>query len=122
MNFLRYFFGKNNDKIAQEAIQAYFNKLPSRIEVAWFREDGLIVGKILTDKNEEIYTQGRNPKEFVEMVNDSVYTAFDINPEYFEVMKSTSRSYQPPELEWNKLRNAKVEHSEFSLEKQLVAA
>ncbi|MFH1620633.1 MAG: hypothetical protein ABIB04_00950 [Patescibacteria group bacterium] len=119
MNFLRKIFRK--EPIYPEVVTAYFNKLPKYIQVEWFRDSNFIVGKIVTDTNDELFTQGRNPDDFVEMVNDAVYTAYDVRPQYIDVMHRTRRFYRPPADEWQKLNDDKVEKSAFRLEKRPVA-
>lgn len=120
MNFLRKILLK--EPIYPEVVTAYFHKLPKRIQVEWFRDSGLIIGRIVTDTNDEFFTQGRNPEEFVEMVNDAIYTAFDVKPEYSNVLRRSSRFYRPPADEWRKLNDGKIEKSAFGLEKQLATA
>ena len=82
-----------------EVLFACVNKLPENIEVSWEREDGLIVGTIRADEGHEFMTQGRNAKEFIEMVNDAVY---DVPIEYYDLLEKY-KAYVPPSDEMAKL-------------------
>lgn len=96
-------------KLRQEVFDAYFHKLPENIEVKWFRDEGYIVGAIDTNGG-KCFTQGKNAEDFINMVNDAVFTAYDIPEDYTDAI-SALRAYKPPEDEMNKLRDKKVKNS-----------
>lgn len=106
MKFLKSLF---KPKLSREAVVAYFYRLPSSIEVSWFRDGKYIVGTIKTD-GQEFPTQGVNPDDFIEMVNDAVYAMFDIPDEYIDLIK-TIRTYSPPLEEKQKLQDTSVKGS-----------
>jgi hypothetical protein len=93
MNKLLQFFTPKS-KLSDEAFLAYFNKLPDSIEVSWFRSDGFIVGKVVAGEN-EFMTQGKNPRDFIDMVNDGVVMVNRI-PESYRGAISRAHSYSPP--------------------------
>lgn len=93
-------------EIYPEVFFANFHKLPSRITVEWFKDEGMIIGKVMAD-GKEFMTQGANADEFVEMVNESIITVFDVPYEYFDIIKQ-SRSYSPPSEEYEKLKTPSV--------------
>lgn len=80
-------------KLSQEAAEAYFHRLPNQIQVAWFRDGDVIVGKVKTQEH-EFMTQGRTADEFIEMVNDALVAAYDIPSEYIDCI-SQVRAYTP---------------------------
>lgn len=80
-------------EIYPEAFFAYFHKLPQKIDVSWFRDEGMIVGKVQAG-DKEFITQGKNVDDFIRMINESVITVFNIPQDYFEIISKT-RSYLP---------------------------
>ncbi len=99
-------------KLEPEVMKAYLQRLPNRITVSWFRENGFIIGAIKTGDDEEFYTQAKSPKEFVKMVNDALYVAFDFKPEYIEALHAKD-IYSPPPLAWKDLNNGKIPNASF---------
>lgn len=102
-------------EIYPEAFFAYFHKLPSEIKVEWFRDDGMIVGKVIAD-HKEFMTQGVNANDFIQMVNESLITTFDIPDDYFDIILK-ARSYQPSPAEYTKLNDHNVQSSSLGFAK-----
>lgn len=69
-----------------EAIEAYYHKIPNSIQVSWERDGDMIVGTVKAG-NHEFYTQGKDADDFIEMVNDAVYTVYEIPFEYLDVIE-----------------------------------
>ena len=113
LKFFRKIFSKQN--LSQEAIEAYFHRLPDRINVRWKRDSDFIVGWITTEDN-EFMTQGRDAKDFIEMVNDAVYTYYEIPEDYVDVL-SKFKSYNPPLKEVERLRNNDITEYSFGFRK-----
>lgn len=103
-------------EISQEAFDAYFFRLPEKVEVGWFRDGNYIVGKVKTDKK-EFMTQGVNPQDFIEMVNDAIYTVSNIPEDYIDILRKV-KTYSPPPQEKKKLEDLNIKKSFISLEKQ----
>jgi len=73
--FIRNMFNKfYQQKPCVEVIDSSFNKLPDEIEITWFRDDKFIIGEIVADGNTYM-TQALSAKEFVDMVNDTLFAA-----------------------------------------------
>ena len=106
-------------KLSQEALEAYWYKLPEMIKVEWFRDGRFIIGRIKAD-NCEFMTQALSAAEFVEMVNDGLFAAYEIPQEYFEALGP--RRFQPSKEEFTRLDDADVKKSQISFVKKLVAA
>src|SRR3989344_2693788 len=85
---LRRFF---KPEIYPEAYFAYFKKLPNEIQVNWFRDEGMIIGKVNAG-GKEFMTQGEDADDFIKMVNESIVTAFNIPEDYFDIVSQT-KSY-----------------------------
>ncbi len=99
-------------EIIPEAYNCYRDKLPKIVKVDWERfEDGFIVGKVSAD-DFNFVTQGKNAKEFVRMVNDAIYTAYEIPPKYFYALGGFT-TFSPPEEELLKLKNKKIKKASF---------
>ena len=101
--------------LSKESFEAYFYRLPDDIGVSWFRDGNFIVGKV-SAKDREFMTQGRSVEEFIDMVNDSIYTVFDIPKNYLDVMKKT-KSYNLPAEEKKKLEDISVKKSSLLFRK-----
>lgn len=114
MRLFKNFFFK--PQIMEEAFWAYFHKLPAEIQVEWFRDGSFIIGKVIAG-DKEFMTQGRDAKDFVEMVNDAILTAFEIPEDYLEIVKK-ARIYKPSLGEINKLNDRNVSHSRIGLVRQ----
>ena len=103
-------------QLSKEAFFAYFHRLPDKIQVKWNKKNGLIIG-VVSDGKKVYYTQGKNPDDFVNMVNDVVYTMYDIPEDYYETL-SKCKAYIPNELERKKLGLESIRHSDISLKKK----
>ena len=102
-------------EIYPEAFFAYFHKLPNEIQVAWFRDEGMIIGTVTAD-DKEFMTQGVDADDFIHMVNESLITSFDIPTDYFDVILKV-RSYAPKPEEYKKLNDRKVQKSILGFER-----
>lgn len=99
-------------ELLREVYIAHFHRLPDNIQVAWEREGEYIVGTIKAG-DKEFMTQGKGPEDFVEMVHDAVYTAFDIPGPYRPGMKA----YDPPQEFKQALGNKRIRESSVALAK-----
>lgn len=90
--------------LSREALVAHLNKLPDNIEVDWFRNGDLIVGKVIAGEH-TFMTQGKNAKDFIEMVNDGVNMINRIPKDYRDVIIA---AYKPPLEEIAKLENKDI--------------
>ena len=113
LKFFRKIFFKPD--LAQEAIEAYFYKLPDNIQVKWKRDGEFIVGWITAGDN-EFMTQGYSAKDFIDMVNDAVYTYYEIPEDYVNVL-SKFKSYSPPLKEVKRLENNDITEYSFGFKK-----
>ncbi len=102
-------------ELHQEVFDACFYKLPKKVQVNWFRDKGYIIGTINTGNN-EFATQGKNADDFIEMVNDAIFTMYDIPEDYMDVI-SKARTYTPPQQEMEKLRNKNNSRASFGFVK-----
>ena len=100
-------------KLSKEAFDAYFYRLPESITVKWERDGKMIVGRV-SDGSHEFVTQGHDAEEFVEMVNDAVYTVHGIPSAYMDVLRGV-RSFAPSAQEQQKLADASVSGSTFPI-------
>ncbi|MDD2785504.1 MAG: hypothetical protein PHS79_01265 [Patescibacteria group bacterium] len=101
--------------LSPEAYFAYFHRLPDQIKVDWFRDDGMIVGKVLAG-DKQFMTQGKDADDFIRMVNMSVVTAFNIPEDYFDIVNQT-RTYTPPDTEKVFLGDKSVAGRSFGIAK-----
>lgn len=113
--FIKSFFGVDDD-ISREALIAYFNRLPAGITVRWEKDGQYIIGTINAEKN-EFMTQSKNPDDFVDMVNDAIYTVYNIPERYRRHMKS----YLPSGDELKKLGSSKILNSTLNIRKTATA-
>lgn len=102
-------------EIYPEAFFAYFHKLPNELQVSWFRDDGMIVGRVNAG-GKEFVTQGSDTNDFIRMVNESLITAFNIPENYFDVIKQ-ARTYNPNPAERILLEDASIKQSTLGLVK-----
>lgn len=102
------------EELYPEAAAAYFHRLPDRVDVQWFRDGNYIIGRIETG-GDACMTQAISAREFVEMVNDSVFAAYGIPVEYFDVLRS--KRFIPTRDEFEKLNDAAIRKSTLRLEK-----
>ena len=98
-------------QLIREAFIAYGNRLPQVIKVDWKRENGYIVGWVQAE-GREFVTQGKNGTDFIQMVNESLFTVFNIPEEYFSLMKK-ARLYRPPEAQCRALDDKRILHASF---------
>ncbi|OGY45913.1 MAG: hypothetical protein A3J65_02035 [Candidatus Buchananbacteria bacterium RIFCSPHIGHO2_02_FULL_45_11b] len=103
-------------KLEKEAFDAYLNRLPAKIDVDWFRDGKFIIGRIDTG-DKKFLTQGLSVQDFIKMVNDSIYTVYDIPEEYADVFLKNF-PYNPPLEARQKLEDLKVKGSQINLIKE----
>jgi hypothetical protein len=113
------FLNRFKAPLYREAAEAYWNKLPQGIEVSWFRDGKYIVGHINAEGN-RFMTQGRNADEFIDMVNDAVFSVYEIPQEYFGIL--SPKKFTPKSDEYERLKNIDIATGKISLERQLVNA
>lgn len=94
----------------RESFDCYNQKLPKNVNVNWKREDdGYIVGNVNAD-GYEFMTQGKNAKDFIEMVNDAIYATYEIPPQYILLLGGYKRYFPKPhqleELQDESITNA----------------
>jgi len=109
-------------KPCREVLEANFHKLPAKIQVKWFRDKKYIIGVIRADGH-EYKTQALSADEFIEMVNDTLYTVYDIPSNCVNILSKIKR-FRPKQDELNKLNNSSIKHSDMFLvrEKELAIA
>ena len=113
---IKFFFKPD---IYPEAFFADLNKLPNEIEVEWFRDEGMIIGKV-TAGDKYFVTQGKNAEDFIKMVNESLVTVFDIPYDYFDAIVK-SRSYKPKPEECKQLDDKSILRNNFGFKKEEMA-
>ena len=101
--------------LEREAFDAYFYRLPDDINVSWTRDGKFIVGSI-TDGGHMFLTQAKSGDEFIEMVNDAVYTFHDIPEDYRDAIRM-NRAYNPNLEERKKLEDVRVGSSSIVFRK-----
>lgn len=106
-------------KLTKEAMEAYWHRIPSKIKVDWIRDGKYIIGQINVD-NHTFMTQAISATEFVDMVNDGLFAAYDIPKNYFDVLKS--RRLIPNEEQFKKLDDMAIKKSDLNFEKKEVIA
>lgn len=112
IGFLQRFF---RPTIFPEAYFAYFHRLPDQVQVSWFRDEGMIIGKV--DAGGKIFmTQGENAEDFIRMVNESIVTVFNIPEDYFDIVSKT-KTYVPSPSEKKLLEDRSVMEHRFGLMK-----
>jgi len=112
MNLFKQFFKKD---YSQEAFEAYSLKLPNIIQVRWFRDGKFIIGEIEAD-GYKFMTQGRNAKEFIEMVNDALFAVYEIPEDYIDLLSKTHK-FEPNEQAKSLLMDKSILRSEFGIKK-----
>lgn len=112
-NFFKKIFVKS--ELSREAFEAYFNRMPEKIEVKWKRDGKIIIGRVKTDEYEFV-TQGVDGNDFIEMVNDSLVSVYDIPQDYINLIKN-SHAYKPKKEEMEKLKRKDILHSNLSFKK-----
>lgn len=107
-------------ELTQEAFDAYIHRLPGTVHVSWKKDDDDIIGQVTVDEK-DFLTQAKTPDELVVMVNDAVYTAYDIPDEYREHL-SQIRAYRPSPEAWEQLKKLDPNHSSLEFKKKLQIA
>lgn len=102
-------------KKSREAFDAYYFRLPENITVDWERDGDFIVGRVSAGDNKFV-TQGKSADDFVEMVNDAIYTSFGIPLEYFEDIRNVKPFY-PPIEERRKLEDLNIKGNTLSIKR-----
>lgn len=105
--------------IDRDAFEAYFHKLPEKIQVSWLKDGKFIVGRIKAEEK-EFMTQGYNVEEFIEMVNDAVIAVYDIPEDYIDVLRSSKKTYSPNPEQRKLLEDANVRSGNFGSKKEKV--
>ena len=101
--------------LSQEAFDAYYERLPENIEVSWVRDGKHIIGNVIADEN-KFTTQGESAEDFIEMVNDSIYTVNGIPFEYIDIIKK-NKAYNPPAEVLSQLKDLDILKNTISLKK-----
>jgi len=104
-------------KLQDEAMEAYFHRLPNGIKVEWFRDGDFIIGSIFAEGNKYM-TQALSANEFIEMVNDTLLVVYNI-PRAYQKELLKYKKFRPSIQEFNNLNNAAIEKSSLHFEKQL---
>jgi len=108
-------------EILYEVLVCYQDKLPStNMRVLWRREGDYIVGTIFIG-GEEYVTQAQSAQEFVEMVNDAIYAAYEIPPKYIRHLGGHYR-LMPSKEEFAALNDIAIKESSFNFEKSKALA
>jgi len=116
--FIRNMFNKfYQQKPCVEVIDSSFNKLPDEIEITWFRDDKFIIGEIVADGNTYM-TQALSAKEFVDMVNDTLFAAYEIPENCFSILKK-NKKFEPTKEGFERLNNVAIKSSKMSFVKEL---
>ncbi len=110
----------NPAELSQEAFDAYIHRLPGIVRVSWRKDGDDIVGHVTVDEK-DFFTQAKTPDELVVMVNDAVYTAYDIPDEYRRPL-SQIRAYRPNKDAWDQLKRLDPKYSSLEFEKKLQIA
>jgi hypothetical protein len=107
-------------KPLREVLEANYHKLPEKIEVGWFRDGKFIIGIIKVD-GKEYKTQALSADEFVDMVNDTIYTVYDIPNSCINIL-SKERPFVPTSEQFKKLNDNAIKQSAINMarEKELV--
>ena len=114
MNFL--FSKLFPPKLLPEVVRCYLQRMPGTIEVAWKREDGLIVGRVKFGPNENDYfwTQAKMAKEFIYMVNDALFISLDMKSEYIPFMHRAI-SFLPNAEQLKSLNDGSIKEGSFDV-------
>jgi len=113
-NTIKHFFTGPN--VEPEALKAYFYRLPDKISINWFRDGDFIIGKIKAG-DAEFMTQAKSADEFVEMINDTLFTVYEIPREYSDLLLRYKR-FEPNPNQFNELEDASIKKSSISFAKQ----
>ena len=102
-------------EIQGEAFFAYFHRLPEKLQVSWFRDDGMIIGTVNAG-GKEFMTQGADADDFIRMVNESLITVFNVPQDYFNIIKK-AKTYNPNPADRKLLEDMSVAKSTIGLVK-----
>lgn len=103
----------------REVFDAYYFRLPENITVNWERDGNFIIGKV-TAGNNKFVTQGKSADDFVEMVNDAIYTSFGVPLEYIDEIKKARPFYPPIEVR-RQLEDLNIKGNTLSIERNKLA-
>ena len=118
INAIKQFFAQQ--KLEPEALKAYFHRLPNNIYVDWFRDKEFIVGKIKAG-DAEFMTQAKSADEFVEMVNDALFTVYEIPREYSDLLLR-HKKFEPNKKQFTQLDDESIRKSRIGFAKQKLTA
>ncbi len=109
------------DGIIYEVLIHHKENLPAQgLQVSWERDGDFIVGSIVVD-GETYMTQAKTAKEFVEMVNDTLYAVYKVPPIYAAQLGGDYR-LTPKPVEFEKLNNAAIKKSRMDFDAVLAVA
>lgn len=106
----------NAPDLSRETLEACYFRLPEKIDVSWKRDGNFIIGKVTAGDN-EFTTQGKSVDDFIKMVNDSVYTVFDVPFDYVNAIEKL-KAYDPPIEARKKLEDLGIKEQKLSLVKK----
>lgn len=104
-------------KLDPAMIQYYVNQLPDQIQISWKRDDdGFLIGRVSIGNNRDdsFWTQGKNVKDFLYMINDAVFIALDFKSEYIPEFHR-SIFYTPNEGILKSLNDASIKEGSFGI-------
>ena len=104
-------------KVDPEVAYALLSKLPNTINVEWKRDGRFIIG-VIDDGSRKYTTQAYSAKEFIDMVNDAIYTVYEIPQDYLEAV-SKLKAFVPPLEVMEKLNDGSIKNASFSFQKVL---
>ncbi|MCX6763352.1 MAG: hypothetical protein NTZ97_01290 [Candidatus Moranbacteria bacterium] len=102
-------------RLSQEALEAYYYKLPEKITVEWKRDGNFIIGEVNANEKKFI-TQGKSSDDFVRMVNDAIYTVYEIPLDYIDAINKM-KAYSPKIDERKRLDDLKIKGNIILLNK-----
>lgn len=103
-------------KLSKEEFEAYFDRLPDKINVSWFRDGKFIIGEINVDGH-EFMTQAISANEFIDMVNNTLLSVYEIPKQYFSVLLKYKK-FMPSQEEFSRLDDVAVKKSVVNFEKE----
>lgn len=99
-------------EIIKEVAISYNHKLPTNVQVSWFRDGNFIIGNINVDGS-TVMTQAESADEFVDMVNETIYAVYGIPLEYAQ--HGGMKKFFPRPAEFQKLDNVAIKSSKMDL-------
>lgn len=100
-------------ELSPQAFEAYFYRLPDAIKVDWKRDGNFIVGHVKAG-DKEFDTQGENADDFIRMVNDAMYTVYEIPFDYIEEI-SKQKAFHPNQEDVRRLYDGKIPTDSLSM-------